>query len=189
MGGLPPTNKIRARAIRVGPSQRLPGCALDGMLRRALAFGGCWNHSDGLCKRFAKCEEMEKAGAETQEKRRRREKYWRVLLALKQFPRGDPVSNWVLGWRHDEDCFIVCSPRPSSMTPTPHAASCHGVRFHAVPVALVGECSISVVSQHEISRFGRAPRRLPANHPRESVVRRPSMHAQRRRLPQPGRAP
>jgi hypothetical protein len=123
MGGLPPTNKIRARAIRVGPSQRLPGCALDGMLRRALAFGSGWNHSDGQCKRFARREELEKAGADTQDKRRRREKYWRVLLALKQFPRGDPMSIGCSVWRHDEDCFIVCSPCPSSTPPTPPAAS------------------------------------------------------------------
>jgi len=73
MGGLPPTNKIRALAIRGGASQRLPCCALDGMPPRVLAFGGCWNHCDGFSKRFAKCEEMEKAGADTQDKRRRRE--------------------------------------------------------------------------------------------------------------------
>jgi hypothetical protein len=123
MGGLPPTNKIRALAIRAGPSQCLPCCALDGMPRRALAFGGGWNHSDGRCKRFARREELEKAGANTQDKRRRRENYWRVLLARKQFSRGDPVSIGCSVWRHDEDCFIVCSPRPSSMAPTPPAAS------------------------------------------------------------------
>ena len=64
MVGLPPTNKIRGLAIRVGSSQRLPCCAPDDMPRRALAFGGSWNHSDGFSKRFAKCEEMEKAGAD-----------------------------------------------------------------------------------------------------------------------------
>jgi len=53
---------------------------------------------DDFSKRFAKGEEMEKAGADTLDKGRRREKYWRVLLALKQFPtkpsRADRFHSW-----------------------------------------------------------------------------------------------
>jgi hypothetical protein len=51
-------------------------------------------------------------------------------------------------WNEEPRAAIVASRRSLRFPQTSHAAycvACHGVRSHAVPVALVAECSVPVV--------------------------------------------
>ena len=70
-------------------------------------------------------------------------------------PSGRPGKDWLRDFLAESDgrlcvssthhaVFAECS-RPLRAANAARCVACHGVRSHAVPVALVGECSIPVV--------------------------------------------